>query len=85
MEKDKVRGSLYLNEITMLIITLFHFLYILLNTKMSSDNYKQTAILILAPWHINYIFLLRDIGITEVGPTSKNHTGTFYSLFNSLL
>lgn len=39
MEKDKLRGSLYLNEIIMLIITLF-FLHII-DTKMSSNNYKQ--------------------------------------------
>lgn len=30
MEKDKLRGSLYLNEIIMLIITLIYFFYILL-------------------------------------------------------
>lgn len=34
--------------------------------------------MILAPWHINYIFLLlRDLGVTQVGFISKNQTGTF--------
>lgn len=34
--------------------------------------------MILAPWHINYIlWLLRVLGITQIGFTSKNQIGTF--------
>lgn len=61
----------------MLVIILFP-LYII-DTKMSSGNYKQRLpFWFLAPWHINYIFwLLRVLGITQIGFTSKNQIGAF--------